>query len=107
MRKSLPLFVFLLALSSAEAQQPKGGARVPKMTLTPHWDEEGSRFWYRNDLDGGKKEFIRVDPEKGTRGPAFDHTKLAAALAATSGGEVAATRLPFDEIVFDGDKVLR
>ena len=110
MRKSLPLFALILALSAARAeepsalQQPKGGGRVSKMTLTPNWVGE-SRFWYRNDLDGGKKEFILVDAEKGTRGPAFDHTKLAAALAKTSGAEVAATRLPFDDIAFDGDAV--
>ena len=108
MRKSLPLFALVLALSAARAeepsalQQPKGGGRVAKMTLTPNWVGE-SRFWYRNDLDGGKKEFVLVDAEKGTRGPAFDHTKLAAALAKTSGAEVAATRLPFDDIAFVGD----
>src|SRR5437763_16508387 len=38
------------------------------------------RFWYRVTTAEGA-EFILVDPGKGTRAAAFDHVKLAAALA--------------------------
>ena len=28
--------------------------------ITPHWFAENSRFWYRNELRGGAKEFVGV-----------------------------------------------
>ena len=114
MRKPLPFLALVLVLSSARAddppmlQPPKGGARVSKMTLVPNWIGGTPRFWYRNDLDGGKKEFVLVDAEKGTRGPAFDHAKLAAALGKATGEEFAAARLPFNDVTFiDDGKAVR
>ena len=64
--------------------------------VRPSWIS-GDRFYYRNTTAEGS-EFILVDPAKGTRGLAFDHVKLAAALAAVAGGSINATRLPFQEI---------
>src|SRR5690349_1344308 len=29
-----------------------------KAQITPHWFANNTRFWYRNDLGGGSKEFI-------------------------------------------------
>src|SRR5262245_20932104 len=82
--------------------------RVYKDRITPHWVATDTRFWYRNDLPGETKEFILVDAERGTRGPAFDHKRLAAALSKASGTEYRADRLPFDRIEFAEDaKVLR
>ena len=52
------------------------------------------RFWYRTTTANGSVFFI-VDPARGTRTPAFDQTRLAAALASASGGRVEANRLPF------------
>src|SRR3989442_14515626 len=49
---------------------------VYKARITPHWFQNDTRFWYRNDLKGNTKEFILVDAEKGTRQPAFDHEEL-------------------------------
>src|SRR5947207_14197582 len=54
--------------------------RVFNDRITPHWFHDNTRFWYRNDLRDGAKEFILVDAEHGTRETAFDHAKLAAAL---------------------------
>src|SRR5215510_1138825 len=54
---------------------------VYKSQITPHWFQENTRFWYRNDLRDGAKEFIVVDAEHGVRKPAFDHAQLAAALS--------------------------
>src|SRR3954467_708490 len=71
-----------------------------KLRVTPHWFGDNDRFWYRNDLAGGAKEFILVDAIAGTRQPAFDHAKLAAALSKAAGKEFAAERLPFEEIAF-------
>ena len=45
----------------------------------PTWLADG-RFWYR-DRGADGVTFILVDPAKGTKGPAFDHAKLASALA--------------------------
>src|SRR5262249_16918613 len=58
------------------AGPPRG--RVSKAQVTAHWFHGNTRFWYRNDLAGGTREFVLVDAERGTREPAFDHQKLAA-----------------------------
>src|SRR5262249_58967545 len=34
---------------------------VLKARITPHWFGDHTRFWYRNDLHDGAKEFILVD----------------------------------------------
>ncbi len=76
--------------------------RVFKAQIAPHWLEDNARFWYRNDLRDGAREFILVDAEHGTRAPAFDHGKLAAALSAATKKTFAADHLPFDAIEFAG-----
>ncbi|HVV99727.1 MAG TPA: prolyl oligopeptidase family serine peptidase, partial [Planctomycetaceae bacterium] len=87
-----------------------------KGRVVPHWIGDG-RFWYRNDLRGGAREFVLVVPEQGTRQPAFDHGKLADALSKAAGSKYQSDRLPFNEIEFEvgapairfkvGDKVWR
>jgi len=71
-----------------------------KGQITPHWLTGNKSFWYRNDLSSGAKEFILVNAEQGTRQPAFDHQKLAAALSKAAGNECRADKLPFDNIEF-------
>ena len=73
---------------------------VYKSRITPHWLAGNTQFWYRNDLRGGTKEFILVDAEKGSRQRAFDHEKLASALAKAAGESVSADKLPFGDIEF-------
>ncbi|MEO6915999.1 MAG: DPP IV N-terminal domain-containing protein [Chitinophagaceae bacterium] len=77
------------------------GGLVDKGSVRPNWIEN-DRFWYRNTM-GGNSEFILVDPAKGTRLPAFDHTRLAAALSTASGEKFEGARLPFTTIVFTPD----
>ena len=48
-------------------------------------------------------EFILVDPARGTREPAFDHAKLAAALSKVAGSTYDAAHLPFQSIAFSPD----
>jgi dipeptidyl-peptidase 4 len=72
--------------------------KVFKQTVKPHWLTGNTRFWYRNDLVGGAREFVLVDAVKGERTLAFDHAKLAAALAKATGKEIKADRLPVDNI---------
>src|SRR4051812_46835203 len=96
--------VFIGGLSAGETavalqkRQPPQAGGVYKSEVRPHWFRDNTRFWYRNDLRGGAKEFILVDVEKGGRNAAFDHEKLAAALSKASGGKYQAERLPFDAI---------
>lgn len=88
-------------------QAPRTGdggiGRMYKGSIEPHWFHENSRFWYRNELPGGASEFIGVDAEAGTRGPAFDHGRLAVALAAASGVPVDGARLPIRNLEFSED----
>jgi dipeptidyl-peptidase-4 len=73
----------------------------------PTWMEDG-RFWYRDNGPDGVT-FMVVDPAKGTKTPAFDQTKLAAALTAATGGRMKADphHLVVSEITFsDGDKTV-
>src|SRR5262245_22173621 len=51
--------------------------------VVAHWFGDNTRFWYRNDLADGAREFVLVDAAKGLRQPAFDHAKLAGTLAKT------------------------
>jgi dipeptidyl aminopeptidase/acylaminoacyl peptidase len=75
--------------------------KVFRDRVEPHWFAANTRFWYRNDLAGGAREFVLVDAVGGGRQPAFDHQRLAAALFKSLGKEVRSERLPFDTITFD------
>jgi dipeptidyl aminopeptidase/acylaminoacyl peptidase len=96
------------AYSRAEQLQGQAKGRVFKATITPHWFAGNTKFWYRNDTKGGTKDFVVVDAEKGTRLAAFDHDKLAAALAQAAGGKFQGAALPFSTIEFiDNGKAVR
>src|SRR5262245_59447804 len=73
---------------------------VFKAGVTPHWDTDGQGFWYRNDLAGGRRAFVRVDASSGTRQEAFDHVKLAAALSKAIDKQLDAERLAIDALRF-------
>jgi len=87
----------------------------------PTWIGRTSRLWYRRTVKGGGHEFMVVDVAAKTKQPAFDHTKLAAAIiragltetpAAGRGGAgapgpatlVSATNLPFTDFTFADDE---
>src|SRR3546814_10323377 len=59
-----------------------------------HWIDD-AQFWYR-DHDANGDRLLRMDAAHGGVVPAFDHVKLAAALAKASGKEVKAEKLPLD-----------
>jgi dipeptidyl aminopeptidase/acylaminoacyl peptidase len=105
----LPAFVFAFA-SAAQAQQgtaltAKDYERAESFLIyntaplvdggnvQPNW-LPGEKFWFRN-LTAKGAEFVMVDPAKGTRAPAFDHQKLAAALSTATGKTYSADALPF------------
>jgi dienelactone hydrolase len=122
MRPMLPLLLVFCA--PAFAQQPS--AQQPTRVLTaadyahaekfmtynttplvfgagvrPNW-LPGDRFWYRVTRESGA-EFILVDPARGTRAPAFDHARLAAALSTVANAKYEAGKLPFQEITLADD----
>jgi dipeptidyl aminopeptidase/acylaminoacyl peptidase len=74
--------------------------KVFKSAITPRWFDENNRFWYRNDLGDGKREFVVVDVRESKRGAAFDHAAVAEALAKATGKPHDAAKLPFDQIQF-------
>jgi dipeptidyl aminopeptidase/acylaminoacyl peptidase len=69
--------------------------------VRPAWLADES-FWYRITTAEGS-EFVLVDPSHGTRVPAFDHAKLAAALSTAAGSTYDAHHLPFTEFEFSLD----
>lgn len=92
-------------VASPQQRRPRLNAAdrlVFKARIAPHWFDANDRFWYRNDRPGGAREFILVDARRGTRQPAFDHARLADALAKASGRDCKPEHLPFDEIEFAG-----
>ena len=86
------------------------GDRIQGLVLdvaeTPSWVGESNRFWYRNSVEGGNS-FVLVDATTQAKGPAFDHIRLAAALAALPAFEedtVTAVNLPFNRFEFTDDE---
>ena len=74
--------------------------------VTPRW-LSGDRFWYRNRVGDGH-EFVLVDPARTTRGAAFDHARLAAALSMAADTSYVPNKLPFQEFEFtEGGDAIR
>ncbi|MGD8727294.1 MAG: DPP IV N-terminal domain-containing protein, partial [Gemmatimonadales bacterium] len=67
----------------------------------PTWLPDG-RAWYRVSTAEGS-EFVMVDPARGSREPAFDHARLAAALGAAMDREVEPAQLPFRSFELSAD----
>jgi dipeptidyl-peptidase-4 len=69
----------------------------------PTWMDD-NRFWYRDNGPEGLT-YMLVDPAKGTKLPAFDHAKLAAALTAATAGALKddAHHLVLTQISFASD----
>ncbi|HVL69619.1 MAG TPA: DPP IV N-terminal domain-containing protein [Vicinamibacterales bacterium] len=65
----------------------------------PRWIEQTNRFYYRRTVKGGH-EWIVADAAAGTKQPAFDHEKLAAAIAAATSRKATAVELPFTSFTF-------
>jgi len=57
------------------------------------------RFWYRRSVKGGA-EFVLFDAETQRSRPAFDHERVATALAAATHGKYTALTLPFNSLTF-------
>jgi dipeptidyl aminopeptidase/acylaminoacyl peptidase len=66
------------------------------------WVGKTPRYWYRKSVAGGNEYWI-ADAAGRDKRIAFDHAKLAAALAAASGEKVEALSLPFMTVTFAED----
>ena len=95
----------LTAADYAQAEKFMGYNTAPlvlRASVRPNW-LPGDRFWYRNALEKDGSEFVLVDPKKKSRGPAFDHAKIAAALSKAAGKTYDAAHLPFMSFEFSAD----
>lgn len=103
MKKFLQLIVIagviITILPTTRAQSRRPG-RAYKMNIVPNWFADDTHFWYRNNLHDGMREFVLVDAVKGIRKPAFDHKLLSDALKASGQKDIAADRLPLENLEF-------
>ncbi len=58
------------------------------------WIGDSHSFWYLKSVKGGT-EFVLVDADAGTKKPAFDQDKLAAAISSATGHAYTGLKLPF------------
>jgi dipeptidyl-peptidase 4 len=65
--------------------------------LFPHWIGESDCFWYEHETRTGR-DYRLVDATARTIEPAFDHAKLAVALAAITGKQVVKEKLPLERV---------
>ena len=65
----------------------------------PVWITGSQKFWYRKSVKGGN-QFVLVDPAGPSKGPAFDHARLATSLGTAASQTYTATTLPFTTFTF-------
>jgi dipeptidyl-peptidase-4 len=87
---------------------PNAQELVANDAVQPHWiPGGGERFWFRNRTTSGY-EFVVVDAATGTRRPAFDHARLAAAMSMAADTSFDPWKLSFREIqLLDGERSVR
>ena len=112
-RWSAPLLLLLFIPFPAAAQGTKAdyarAAELPNLTrdkvfrdrVEPHWFDASRQFWYKVRTGPGSHEFVLVETEKGRQRPAFNHQKLAGALARKKIVTAPADRLPIEQLAFD------
>ena len=103
---ALPAFAFAAQGTKADYERADKLAERTRNTVfrakvDAHWLPGNERFWYRNDMADGKREFVLVDAARATRGPAFDHARLAAALSKSLARSVEPERLPVEWLRFE------
>lgn len=77
---------------------------VRNADIQHHWIGSEDRFWYLRVSAMGQKEFVVVDAASGERTAAFDHRRLAEALAAATGKHIEPGDLPFSRLRFSQDR---
>ena len=77
--------------------------KVFRDRVEPNWSADASRLWYRVQTAPDRDEFVVVDTAKGVRRPAFDHQRLAKALAEVGVRDARPERLPISQLGIDDD----
>jgi len=103
-RQLLTLSVLAVIFLAQDCQAQNRRPRVYKAGINPTWFAANTRFWYRNELEAGRHEFILVDAIRGIRRPAFDHAKLAQALRDAGLDAEISRKLALDRLQFDLDR---
>ena len=93
-RQLVPVLLLLTVWTGAGAAEP----RVYRDRGAPHWLADQPRFWYRNELKDGAREFVLVDAAKCVRQPAFYHARAAAELSKVLSRAVTADKLPVERL---------
>ncbi len=78
--------------------------KVTNNPFTVQWIEKENKLWYTNNTSKGR-EYIVVDANSAKKEKAFDHAKLAEALAKASGEKVYADSLSLSGLNFKGNNV--
>jgi dipeptidyl aminopeptidase/acylaminoacyl peptidase len=76
--------IFLLSFLIVAPTLAQPAPRVYRDRVEPHWFENDAKFWYRNELPGGKHEFVLVDVSAGTRSVVSDPATLPGAADAAT-----------------------
>jgi dipeptidyl aminopeptidase/acylaminoacyl peptidase len=77
----------------------KTGKVIFDVAVTPHWLEDGDRFWYTFESATGRR-FVLVDPAKKTKTLVFDPVKMASALTVATGLPWDSQHLPMRTLKF-------
>ena len=91
----------LLLLPAARPASAQERPRVYKSNVSPNWFEDNTHFWYRNDLAGGRQEYVVVDAVNGVRQAAFDHERLAKLLGEQGENNPLTRQRPLQQLTFD------
>jgi len=108
-RCALPLLLLLAFAAGAVAQSTRNDSPslLFRDRVDPHWfadmDGQTNNFWYRVETGKRQHEFILVDAAQGKRSPAFDHARLAEALAKITGRPADSKNLAIDDLAFARD----
>lgn len=74
---------------------------VFKSSVSAHWNADGKSFWYKNELPGGKAEYVVVNASTGKKQKAFNADRMAKALSDILDTIILPSRLPVSAMKFD------
>jgi dipeptidyl-peptidase 4 len=101
------LIVFVALGAWGQAVSANAPAQVYREKVEPHWfagaDGATNQFWYRVQTGKDRYEFVLVKAVEGIRAPAFDHGRVAEALAKQGNHPVAPDHLPVTALEFAPD----
>ena len=118
-RTLLAVFLLIAATRPAAAQGTQADydralglrkqyeALVGNAAETPRWIGRTHKVYYRRTVKGGH-DFILADADAKTKGPAFDHAKIAASLSTAAAKTYGPLDLPFNAFEFvDNDRAIQ